>query len=275
LPNSEFTFADAAKASPLGDYATIHVGKWHLGDLWDKKLPGMNRQWPVSSPGTAGFDEWMTTEAEVSSSKPNCGCYPVNHTGPIEKAPVTACSGAQKWPNGTLKRGPSGGTSGCDLQPHGDQCVVNGGYLSNWNFPCTDYYYPNASDERGVSGMADWKDPAKKIAGDDTLHIADRFTDFLDARVKDGRPWLAHLCIHSIHEPHPAMPEYGARLRQKVVHSRMPLVPTPARLKLLHACGQCHSARMFTPLTGWHGKFRPNTEGTTISTRTTLTTWGS
>ena len=77
LPTIEFTFADAAKASPLGDYATIHVGKWHLGDLWDKKLPGMNKLWPVSSPGKVGFDEWMTTEAEVSSSKPNCGCYPV------------------------------------------------------------------------------------------------------------------------------------------------------------------------------------------------------
>jgi hypothetical protein len=28
LPTSEFTFADAAKASPLGDYITIHVGQW-------------------------------------------------------------------------------------------------------------------------------------------------------------------------------------------------------------------------------------------------------
>jgi hypothetical protein len=34
------------------------------------------------------------------------------------------------------------------------------------------------------------------------------------------------------------------------LHSRMPLVPTPARLKLLHACDQCHSTRVFTPLTG-------------------------
>ena len=58
------------------------------------------------------------------------------------------------------------------------------------------------------SGLADWRDPANKIPGDDTLHIADRFTAFLDDRVKDSRPWLAHLCIHSIHEPHPAMPMY-------------------------------------------------------------------
>ena len=62
-----------------------------------------------------------------------------------------------------------------------------------------------------VCEQADWKDPAMKIPGDDTLHIADRFTTFLDDRVKDGRPWLAHLCIHSIHEPHPAMPAYYAQ----------------------------------------------------------------
>jgi hypothetical protein len=45
------------------------------------------------------------------------------------------------------------------------------------------------------------------------------------------------------------------------VHSRIPLVPMPARLKLLHACDHWHSSRMFTPYTGRHCKFRPNTEG--------------
>jgi hypothetical protein len=46
------------------------------------------------------------------------------------------------------------------------------------------------------------------------------------------------------------------------LHSMMPLVPTPARLTLLHAYDQWHSSRVFTPLTSWHGKFRPNTKGT-------------
>jgi hypothetical protein len=53
---------------------------------------------------------------------------------------------------------------------------------------------------------------------------------------------------------------YGARFRQ-----RFKLVDAigshASRLKLLHACDQCHSSRGFTPLTGWHCKFRPNTEG--------------
>jgi hypothetical protein len=43
--------------------------------------------------------------------------------------------------------------------------------------------------------------------------------------------------------------------------SRMPLDPTHVRLKLLHACDQWHASRGSTPLTGWHCKLRPNTEG--------------
>jgi hypothetical protein len=35
----------------------------------------------------------------------------------------------------------------------------------------------------------------------------------------------------------------------RILHSRMPLDPTHARLKLLHACDQCHSSRESTPLT--------------------------
>jgi hypothetical protein len=45
------------------------------------------------------------------------------------------------------------------------------------------------------------------------------------------------------------------------LHSRMPLDPTQVRLKLLHACDQLHSSRASTPLTGWHCKLCPTTEG--------------
>jgi hypothetical protein len=42
------------------------------------------------------------------------------------------------------------------------------------------------------------------------------------------------------------------------LHSGMTLSFTPLlRLK----CDQWHSSRAFTPLTGWHCKLRPNTEG--------------
>jgi hypothetical protein len=50
------------------------------------------------------------------------------------------------------------------------------------------------------------------------------------------------------------------------LQSRMPLSFTPLfRLKLLHACGQWHSSRVFTSLTGWYCKLRPNTEGAHVS----------
>ena len=113
------------------------LGKWHLGDLWDKKEIGGT---PVSSPGDHGFDEWMTTQAEASNSMTNCGCFPVNHTNP----------------------GPEPPSGYNDITPHGDQCVVGGGKPSDWCYPCTNYYYPNASDPRNVTDLQ------IKIPGDDS-----------------------------------------------------------------------------------------------------------
>ena len=50
----------------------LEQGKWHLGDLWDKKLPNMNKKWPVSSPGNAGEDifahSFNTTSTAVLSA---------------------------------------------------------------------------------------------------------------------------------------------------------------------------------------------------------------
>jgi hypothetical protein len=55
---------------------------------------------------------------------------------------------------------------------------------------------------------------------------------------------------------------YGARFRQKPTLEDA-IGPTPARLKLLQACDQCHSSRVSTPRTGSHYKLRPITEGRT------------
>jgi hypothetical protein len=47
-----------------------------------------------------------------------------------------------------------------------------------------------------------------------------------------------------------------------ILHSRMPLSFTPLlRLKRCHACAQWHYSQVFTPLTDWHCKSHPNTEG--------------
>jgi hypothetical protein len=39
---------------------------------------------------------------------------------------------------------------------------------------------------------------------------------------------------------------YDARFSTKELHSRMPLVPMPARVKLFYACDQLHSSRVVT-----------------------------
>jgi hypothetical protein len=57
--------------------------------------------------------------------------------------------------------------------------------------------------------------------------------------------------------PHPVRCAFSDRN----LHSRMPLDPTHVHLKLLHACDRWHSSRESTPLTGWHCKSRPNSEG--------------
>ena len=161
----------------------------HLGDLWDKGLPKESLKWRVASPGTSGFDEWHTTEAEASNSMSNCGCFPVNHTGAVPPAPVE----------------PLGPNCCHDLAPHGDQCVVGGGYPSDWCYPCTDYFTPNASDPRTVSGL---HDIGYKVPGDDSAFIIDSSEEFLGRQVAANTPFYAHLCFHAIHEPHPAMPQF-------------------------------------------------------------------
>jgi hypothetical protein len=56
---------------------------------------------------------------------------------------------------------------------------------------------------------------------------------------------------------------YGARFSAGGFTRGVPLRFTPLllQLKRCHACDQLHSSRVFTPLTGSHCKFRPNTEG--------------
>jgi hypothetical protein len=82
-----------------------------------------------------------------------------------------------------------------------------------------------------------------------------------------GRPGCTASCSTCTQAPRetvlhlPGCRAVGVRcsFSDRNLHSRMPLVPTPARLKRVHACGQCHSSRVFTPLTGWNCKLRPNT----------------
>jgi SAM-dependent methyltransferase len=49
---------------------------------------------------------------------------------------------------------------------------------------------------------------------------------------------------------------------ERKLHSRMPLVPTPARVKLEHACDQCHSSLVSADTYRYHRKLCRNAEGT-------------
>lgn len=46
------------------------------------------------------------------------------------------------------------------------------------------------------------------LARSDSTFLIDRFEAFLTKQVAANRPWLAHICFHAIHEPHPAMPQF-------------------------------------------------------------------
>ena len=70
LPYTEVTVAEILKQH---GYQTAMFGKWHLGDF--KALPKGNKKWPVSHPGTHGFDTWWATERSAQSANLNCACF--------------------------------------------------------------------------------------------------------------------------------------------------------------------------------------------------------
>ena len=62
IARSEFTIAHAAAAA---NYTSSLLGKWHLGDFWNKNDPSDPDGF--ANPGTMGFDEWYSTEAQTST----------------------------------------------------------------------------------------------------------------------------------------------------------------------------------------------------------------
>jgi len=79
LAANAFTVAHAA--SKLG-MATLHLGKWHLGDLFEKEGSSVH-----SNPTDHGFAEWFTSQAQLPTSTPNCGCFPPpDWAGPLRPA---------------------------------------------------------------------------------------------------------------------------------------------------------------------------------------------
>eukprot|EP00949_MAST-11_sp_MAST-11-sp1_P001678 g1678.t1 len=163
---------------------------WHLGNFVNKSTAAhsfVNEKWPASHPGMHGFDEWHSTEASASSSMPNCGCNP-------------------EW----IKEG--------------EGCVIGQGKFQHEAFNCTNYWSPRkpVRPECTVAKTSTIDCVAnltEKIPGDDSEHIMAQFEKFLTAATQeDGSPapFMAHLWLHTVHNPRPAMPEwYNAYLDAK------------------------------------------------------------
>ena len=182
------------------------MGKWHLGNFFPKPgltkdnfvnrskwhrsnrrvpvsphkkiAPHSTQEWPSSHPGMHGFDIWHSTEASASSSMCNCGCR-------------------QEWID------------------EGEGCVIGGGKFKHEALACTNYWYntdaalPREECHKASTTSRDCvANLTSKIAGDDAEHIVDVFEDFLEKVSGKATGFMAHLWLHTVHEPHPAMPHW-------------------------------------------------------------------
>lgn len=84
LSPSLFTVADAVKKSGFG-YQTLFIGKWHLGDFWQKTgLNDWGQDTAPSNPSMLGFDHWHATEGKVATATGNCGCPAFQIDGEVQ-----------------------------------------------------------------------------------------------------------------------------------------------------------------------------------------------
>ena len=137
-------------------------------------------KWPVSNPGLHGFDDWHSTEASASSSTTNCDCNP-------------------EWG----KEAPG--------------CISGGGAWGDKGNGCTNYWTPlkgapasclNISEPKTILAQHCVGNLTTKITGDDSEYIVDRFEDFVKAKAESRTPFMAVVWLHTVHEPHPALPEF-------------------------------------------------------------------
>ena len=58
-----------------------------MGDLFEKKVGNYHGH---SNPSDHGFEEWFTSQAQLPTSTPNCGCFPPANWQPPDKERSTA-----------------------------------------------------------------------------------------------------------------------------------------------------------------------------------------
>eukprot|EP01083_Nonionella_stella_P090311 252316_1 len=164
LPTSTFTIAEAVKkANP--SYQTAFIGKWHLGDVYNKGKGN-----PVSSPGDNGFDYWFATERNAATTTPNAGCAIFSDT------PDTIVYGHYK--NNTVT----------DVT----------------NIFCSPYFYGNDTNSKGVTSIRYKVDHEYNNDSNnerDSYFIITKFNEWLDT-ADLRKPFLVMLWLHSPHIPY-------------------------------------------------------------------------
>ena len=177
------TIGAAAKAK---GYRTSHFGKWHLGSLalepparaangscgrgpastWCAPRDG---ELPTASPIDLGFDTFVSTPQCAPSASANCACAQAQEPGP---ASLENCNTGHY---------------------HG-----NPGSLT---FPCQQYYHPSAfpAASAAAPGVQAWP---RASDDDDNKFLVDRFEDFMNSSIAEGKPFLAVIWYHSVHIPY-------------------------------------------------------------------------
>eukprot|EP00750_Incisomonas_marina_P013672 INCI17519.3.p1 GENE.INCI17519.3~~INCI17519.3.p1 ORF type:complete len:485 (+),score=46.28 INCI17519.3:157-1455(+) len=191
ISDKEFSIAHAVKLvkdrnSNASMYMTQLLGKWHLGDLFNKV--DASRSFGFTNPGHLGFDEWDVTPSHTPTATPNCACFPPRNWSapdpPIEypSAPIDT----RVYPLGSP----------------GEDCIVGGGIVVDEAYECSNFWRSNDSDERGCTNLT------KKIVGSSTDHIVEQFKNFVERAVDADRPFLSTLFLHGAHLPRPALPHF-------------------------------------------------------------------
>ena len=164
-----------------------------MGDLFEKKVGKFHGH---SNPTDHGFKEWFTSQAQLPTSTPNCGCFPPANWQPPDNASLPA-----SWSDPNIS--PNVNKFQHDFP--GQNCIIAGGAFVNESFVCSTYWHPDPSDpfkNGGVSNITD------KIVGDDGAFIVQQLDAFIERSVAAEKKWLAVAMLHYIHLPHPAMPKY-------------------------------------------------------------------
>ena len=207
LAHTEFTVAKAANKAGM---KTIHLGKWHMGDLFNK----FGHSPPVrSNPSDHGFQQWFTSQAQLPTATPNCGCFPPsNWEGPLKP-------GDPGYPASWDPEADDGVMPNVDKFKHtypGEQCIIAGGTFVNESFVCSTYWHPaecpgatyGCEEPNATIGVSNI---TEKIVGSDGDFFVQRMGAFVSESMAASQKFLAVLMLHYIHLPHPAMPTYHPR----------------------------------------------------------------